>query len=179
MSVATESEGSMGTVNKMSLAFLLNERPRVGGSAPVVPSAPVQRLAGAGKGRHGDVGTESGSGNKSQGQRKKWTAEEDALLIELVENKGSKRWSDLAAHFPHRNSAQLRSRWAHRLADKEGNSMRPFTAEEDQWILQGHQRHGTKWRQIAREMDGRLAHDVQNRFWFLQRRSTAGAGDKQ
>lgn len=43
-------------------------------------------------------------------RRERWTPEEDARLIELHEERGS-RWSSMVRQFPGRNSRQLESRW--------------------------------------------------------------------
>ncbi|EGB01802.1 hypothetical protein AURANDRAFT_9999, partial [Aureococcus anophagefferens] len=47
-----------------------------------------------------------------------WAPEEDALVVELVERHGPKKWSTIAAHLPGRVSKQCRERW-HNVLDPE------------------------------------------------------------
>ena len=40
-----------------------------------------------------------------------WTDEEDARLVELVEQRGTNKWAEVSAFFPGRIGKQLRERW--------------------------------------------------------------------
>mmetsp|Transcript_6667 Transcript_6667/g.17937 ORF Transcript_6667/g.17937 Transcript_6667/m.17937 type:complete len:208 (+) Transcript_6667:258-881(+) len=105
--------------------------------------------------------------------RVRWTAAEDARLVQLVQQHGARHWDKLAAHFDARNGSQLRSRWTHRLADM--SSSRPFSASEDEFIMQEFRARGASWTRIAERMERRLAHDVLNRCRLLLKRHASAA----
>jgi len=98
--------------------------------------------------------------------RRVWNSQEDALLKVIVEKYGARRWKRLAVFFQERNAGQLRARWAHSLSCKD--IKRPFSEDEDKYILKMHQKYGNSWTTIAREMPNRSDNTVKNRFRALQ-----------
>mmetsp|Transcript_3589 Transcript_3589/g.9974 ORF Transcript_3589/g.9974 Transcript_3589/m.9974 type:complete len:296 (-) Transcript_3589:1270-2157(-) len=99
----------------------------------------------------------------------RWSADEDELLLRLVERYGTKRWAMIATeHFAgQRKPDQLRTRYANVL--NPNRDVKSWTTEEDAILLSGHDELGNQWQAIALRLDGRVANDVKNRYRGLQR----------
>ncbi|KAJ3124778.1 DNA binding transcription coactivator transcription factor [Nowakowskiella sp. JEL0407] len=67
-----------------------------------------------------------------------WSASEDILLIELVENLGKGRWTKVASHIAGRTDKQCRQRWFEKLASAESRKLSP--AEQFSANYAGYQR---------------------------------------
>lgn len=80
-----------------------------------------------------DEARTSGEGELQAAKRKRWTGEEDRLLIELVNKYGPSRWNLIAENFPDRDGQHLRLRWMNHLRPSLDKSA--WTNEEDEKIL--------------------------------------------
>ena len=78
------------------------------------------------------------------------SSQEDDLLQHIMANTElSERiqWSVLARHIPGKTGSHLRWRWN---AIRPDRSMRPWTSEEDSYILDFQHEHGNKWLECAK-----------------------------
>lgn len=107
-------------------------------------------------------------GMKLKGQ---WTADEDALLTELVDKYGTTRWSYIARALYGRVGKQCRERWNNHLAPdiKRG----AWSVEEEETFIQAHMELGNKWSHIAKRLKGRTENSVKN-HWNATRRRKDG-----
>eukprot|EP00182_Erythrolobus_australicus_P006232 CAMPEP_0185830580 /NCGR_PEP_ID=MMETSP1353-20130828/953_1 /TAXON_ID=1077150 /ORGANISM="Erythrolobus australicus, Strain CCMP3124" /LENGTH=148 /DNA_ID=CAMNT_0028528523 /DNA_START=472 /DNA_END=918 /DNA_ORIENTATION=+ len=109
-----------------------------------------------------------------QSSRRYWSKHEDELLRSLVEKHGRGKWTLLAQQFDDRSACQLRCRWAYAVSNSR--SQRPFTPEEDRFILEQYSLAGSRWTLIAGLMEDRLGNDVKNRIRLLERRRRRESG---
>jgi hypothetical protein len=95
--------------------------------------------------------------------KKKWPAEEDKKLVDLVAKHGLKKWSVIANELPGRNNNQCQKRWFNVL--DPAISKAPWSEDEDRIILT-HQRDGTggQWAKMSREMVGRPGNAIRNHW---------------
>jgi hypothetical protein len=84
----------------------------------------------------------------------KWTAAEDAKLIDAVTKYG-KDWVAVAALVPGRANMQCRARWHDSLDPGVERAMGKWTAEEDAKLVDAVKKHGNKWVPIAAIIPGR------------------------
>mmetsp|Transcript_14383 Transcript_14383/g.30977 ORF Transcript_14383/g.30977 Transcript_14383/m.30977 type:complete len:237 (-) Transcript_14383:324-1034(-) len=112
-----------------------------------------------------------GSASSPSFVHKRWTAEEDALLIRLADQYGPKPWKMFAEKYfgGQRTPGSIRSRYVNNLCP--GRELRPWTKEEDEALLVATAQHGNRWCQIAEMFEGRVANDVKNRMQSLLERS--------
>jgi hypothetical protein len=91
-----------------------------------------------------------------------WTPQEDALVVELVQKYGHKKWSSIARQLHGRLGKQCRERWYNHLDPdiKKGG----WTAKEDATIIESHAMHGNKWAVISRSLKGRTDNAIKNRW---------------
>eukprot|EP00516_Mucochytrium_quahogii_P007825 CAMPEP_0203765092 /NCGR_PEP_ID=MMETSP0098-20131031/18219_1 /ASSEMBLY_ACC=CAM_ASM_000208 /TAXON_ID=96639 /ORGANISM=" , Strain NY0313808BC1" /LENGTH=457 /DNA_ID=CAMNT_0050661315 /DNA_START=322 /DNA_END=1692 /DNA_ORIENTATION=+ len=92
-----------------------------------------------------------------------WTKDEDKRLIEIVQRRGARGWTQVASELnTGRNGRQCRERWSNQINPDLIRSK--WTQEEDEIILKWHAQVGNKWATIAKKLPGRTDNMVKNRF---------------
>lgn len=103
--------------------------------------------------------------------RKKFTAEEDERLRELVQRKGAKKWNVIASYMPGRTGRQCRDRYHNYLVP--GFFHGEWTQSEDDLLREKYNELGPQWTRITYFFQHRSANSLKNRWnYFVSRVST-------
>lgn len=98
--------------------------------------------------------------------RRKFSADEDQLLINLVSKYGQNDWRSIAQHLQNRTARQCRERWKHYLSPEVSKT--PWSKEDDDLLLQKYEELGSQWSMIANSFPGRTDIGVKNHFISLK-----------
>jgi hypothetical protein len=96
------------------------------------------------------------------GSRHLFTPDEDRRLRALVGRLGTKNWEDVVRYLPGRTARQCRDRYKNYLTDSL--TIRPWTPEEDAFLIEQFHQIGPKWVQIGKLLSGRSGNNVKNRW---------------
>lgn len=99
---------------------------------------------------------------KKKVPRQKFTAAEDAKLIELVNHFGLHSWKKVASLMESRSSRQCRERYSNYLSPELKNG--PWTAKEDRSLIEKVKLYGQRWSIIARYFPTRSDVNLKNRY---------------
>jgi hypothetical protein len=91
-----------------------------------------------------------------------WTGEEDQVILQYVENNGTKDWAKLATFLPGRTGKQCRERFKNHLDPTVQHI--PWSSEDDQRLIDLHTQYGNQWTQIASFFEGRTDNSIKNRW---------------
>lgn len=95
--------------------------------------------------------------------RGKWTAQEDAQLQLLYEKFGPD-WHKVATEVPGRTDCQCLKRWWEFLDPGLSNKLKEWSEEEDLALIELVEKHGTKWKTLATNFNGRASLALRNRW---------------
>lgn len=93
--------------------------------------------------------------------QKKWTKEEDGLLIELAKQFKEKHWKEISENFVRKNALQCFSRYK-RI--KPGIVKGSWKKEEDMKIIELVQKHGKVWSRISKALGTRNGKQIRDRY---------------
>jgi hypothetical protein len=104
--------------------------------------------------------------DEQNGNRKRWDIEEDAKLVSLINEHGTK-WRTISTQIPERNSRQCRERWHNYLAP--GIKKEKLSQEEVKKVYKLQKILGHQWTAIAKQLPGRTASQIKN-YWYAENR---------
>ncbi len=93
--------------------------------------------------------------------QKKWTRDEDELLISLAEKYNEKHWKEISKMFGNKNSLQC---FSHYKRIRPGIIKGSWKKEEDQDILRLVQKYGKAWSKISKMLNTRNGKQIRDRF---------------
>jgi hypothetical protein len=93
--------------------------------------------------------------------QKKWTKEEDELLITLAEKYSEKNWKEISKRFLKKNSLQCFSRYK-RI--RPGIIKGSWKKEEDLRIIELVMKHGKAWSKISKILGTRNGKQIRDRY---------------
>lgn len=93
--------------------------------------------------------------------QKKWTKEEDELLISLAEKYSEKNWKEISRQFLKKNSLQCFSRYK-RI--RPGIVKGSWKKEEDFRIMELVSKHGKSWSKISKILSTRNGKQIRDRY---------------
>jgi hypothetical protein len=93
--------------------------------------------------------------------QKKWTREEDEMLISLAEKFKEKHWKEISKRFSKKNSLQCFSRYK-RI--RPGIVKGSWKKDEDLKIIELVQRYGKSWSKISKQLGTRNGKQIRDRF---------------
>jgi hypothetical protein len=93
--------------------------------------------------------------------KKKWSKDEDKMLINLAEQYKEKHWKDISSNFNNKNSLQCFSRYK-RI--RPGIIKGSWSKEEDSKILELVSMHGKCWSRISKILKTRNGKQIRDRF---------------
>ncbi|XP_076929482.1 transcription factor MYB119-like [Bidens hawaiensis] len=113
---------------------------------------------------------DSGFSTSRKYTKKLWTVEEDSKLNALVSELGTKNWSRISSFMGGRAGKQCRERWYNNL--HPDIKLDAWTEEEEQILIDSHERIGNKWSQIAKLLPGRTENAIKNHWNAATRKKT-------
>jgi hypothetical protein len=102
----------------------------------------------------------------------KFTPKEDAHLLDLVAEYGTKDWISISALMGDRNPRQCRERYNNYLNPKLCNRL--WSPEEDALLDEKVKQFGTKWNTIGHFFPNRSDMSLRNRWMMIERRRAKG-----
>ena len=94
---------------------------------------------------------------------KKWTDEEDFMLLNLVDNKYGKKWRFIAMHFPKKSKFECYTRHIQINPNiKKGK----WSQEEDDKIINLVKEHGYDWAKISNLIRNRTSKQIRSRYIY-------------
>jgi hypothetical protein len=99
---------------------------------------------------------------RKQRTKARFSPEDDAKLIELVNKFGCGEWKRIASFFENRNERQVHDRWVQYLAPSNSNNL--WSEEEDALLLLKVNEIGKKWVKLTSFFQGRSDAALKTRF---------------
>ena len=124
-------------------------------------STKLQLPTGAVSNAHSSKQRNPDSSPGSSATRVRWLEADDKLLIQLVSELGH-NWPLIASKMDGRTSKQVKERWTNQLDPTISTD--PWTADDDQQLVELIRELGHSWCEISRRMKGRTESMVKNRF---------------
>jgi hypothetical protein len=118
---------------------------------------------------HQDMESSPSSGKISK--RQLWTPKEDAQVVELVKEFGTK-WAVVASYMNNRTGKQVRDRYTNYLQPNIKTDV--WTEDEDQLLINLYFELGKKWSMIANRIPGRTENQVKSRFYTHLKKHVEG-----
>ncbi|XP_020217686.1 myb-related protein B isoform X2 [Cajanus cajan] len=106
---------------------------------------------------------ESTPSARKKAQSRRWTAEEDNLLIDTVKKHNGRNWKKIAAYLPGRTDVQCLHRWQKVLNPNLVKGS--WTKEEDDCLIELVKKYGIKrWSVISKYLPGRIGKGCRERW---------------